>query len=96
VSLRLWPFPFELVVPLYIAVLGAFFAGGLIAATYAGLAGLPLRFDRRRRARHERKLEEELARLRDELETARRAPVIDGRAESDDEARRRLIIAGDN
>ena len=70
VALRLWPFPYELQTPLYAAVLGAFLAGFLIAALWFWLAGLPVRLERRRLARHERELETETRRLREELAAA--------------------------
>ena len=91
-TLKLWPLPFELVVPVYVAVLGAFFLGFVIAALWFWAKALPLRLARRRLARHERELEDETRRLRGELETAQRGAADSA---SDAETRRRLIAAGD-
>lgn len=71
VALRLWPLPYELQTPLYAAVLGAFLIGFLIAALWFWLGGLPVRLERRRLARHQRELETETRRLREELAAAR-------------------------
>lgn len=68
VTLRLWPLPYEMVIPVYGAVLGAFALGFLIAGLWVWLAALPARIGRRRHARHEKKLEEDVIRLREELE----------------------------
>ncbi len=71
VALTLWPFPYEIELPVYGAVLGAFALGFALAALWVGAANLPARIARRRLARHERKLEEEVATLRARLEEAR-------------------------
>ena len=72
VTLELWPLPYETAMPVSVAVLGAFAAGVLAAALVFWVRGLPLRLDRRRRARHERALEEEATRLRARLAEAER------------------------
>jgi putative membrane protein len=89
VTLRLWPLPFELEMPVYAAVLGALGLGLVVAALYGWISNLSLRWDRHRHVRHERQQEEELTRLRHELEESRRT-----RPDNDDtEARRRALIA---
>ncbi len=90
VTLRLWPLPFEIEMPVYAAVLGALGLGLLVAAFYGWISSLSLRWDRRRHTRHERQLEEETARLRSELEESRRAPRL---STEETEARRRALIA---
>ena len=70
-TLRLWPLPFEAVVPVYAAVLGAFFLGLLLSALWFWTAGLRGRLARRRQARHEHALARETARLRRELAASR-------------------------
>ncbi|MFM2129961.1 MAG: hypothetical protein RL477_1507 [Pseudomonadota bacterium] len=100
-ALRFWPLPYEVTVPVYAAVLGAFFAGLLLASLWFWFASLPGRFARRRLARHERELEAETRRLKDELAVAERrrmAPDSEQRRmapATDDDARRRLIAGGD-
>ena len=103
VALRLWPFPYELQTPLYAAVLGAFLVGFLIAALWFWLAGLPVRLERRRLARHQRELETETRRLREELAAARphagmpAAGTIPGpQGAARDAGARRLIAAGND
>jgi uncharacterized integral membrane protein len=90
VTLRLWPLPFELVLPVYAAVLGALALGLLVAAFYGWVSNLALRWDRRRHTRHEHQLEEETARLRNELEESQRQPRL---SDEDADARRRALIA---
>ncbi len=90
VTLRLWPLPFELEMPVYAAVLGALGLGLVVAAFYGWISNLSLRWDRHRHVRHERQQEEEIARLRSELEESRRAPRTD---DEDTQARRRALIA---
>jgi putative membrane protein len=90
VTLHLWPLPFELEMPVYAAVLGALGLGLVVAALYGWISNLSLRWDRRRHVRHERQQEEEIARLRSELEESRRAPRTD---DEDTQARRRALIA---
>jgi len=100
VALRLWPFPYELQTPVYAAVLGAFLVGFLIAALWFWLAGVPVRLERRRLARHQRELETETRRLREELAAASRgrapgdgtAPGVDSTARA--AGTRRLIATG--
>jgi uncharacterized integral membrane protein len=98
-TLKLWPFPFEAQVPVYAAVLGAFFLGLIVAALWFWTASLGDRLARRRLARHERALEEETARLKRELAEKSRVPhatTTAGRAEGEDSTQaRRLIAAGD-
>jgi hypothetical protein len=102
-TLKLWPFPFEAQVPVYAAVLGAFFLGLVVAALWFWTAGLGNRLARRRLARHERALEQETARLKRELaETSRVPRATTAAGEPGEEARgenstraRRLIAAGD-
>ncbi len=94
-TLKLWPFPFEAQVPVYGAVLGAFFLGLLVAALWFWTAGLGGRLARRRLARHERALEQETTRLKRELAEKNRAPPAATAAGHDDTRARRLIAAGD-
>lgn len=98
-TLRLWPFPYEFTVPVYAAVLGPFFAGIVITALWFWLASLPGRLARRRLVRHERELEDETRRLKDELAAAERraAAQTDGAALAggNGDARRRLIAGAD-
>jgi putative membrane protein len=90
VTLSLWPLPYDMAMPTYVVVLGAFALGFLLAALWMWLSGLPVRFARRRLAREERKLEDENHRLREELDDVRaRAAHRD-----DADAARRLIVAG--
>ena len=103
-TLKLWPFPVEAEVPVYAAVLGAFFLGLVVAALWFWTAGLGDRLARRRLARHERALEQETARLKRELAENSRVPRATTTAgEAGAEARkedktqaRRLIAAGDS
>lgn len=71
VTLRLWPLPYEAVMPIYGAVLGAFVLGFAVAGLWVWLAALPARIARRRLARHERRLEDEIAELREQLTRTR-------------------------
>jgi len=103
VALRLWPFPYEIQTPIYAAVLGAFLVGFLIAALWFWLAGLPVRLARRRLARHERELETETSRLREELTAARRHSAAPGagaipgpQGNARDAGARRLIATGND
>ncbi len=95
VTLKLWPFPFELELPVSAAVLGAFIIGAVITWAYAWFSALGPRLSRYRLARHDRQLAAENARLEEALAAAQRhaaqAPAID----SDDKRRRALIAAGD-
>lgn len=98
-ALRLWPLPYELVVPVYAAVLGAFLLGLLVASLWFWVTGLGNRLARRRLTRHERALEEETARLRRELASAPRAPsappdAVLGDGNRPDPAPARRLIAG--
>ena len=99
-TLILWPFPLEVQVPAYAAILGAFFLGLVVAALWFWTAGLGDRMARRRLARHERALEEETARLKRELAEKSRAPgAMTPAAQAEVEAGapvRRLIAAGDS
>ncbi len=93
-TLKLWPFDLEIPpVPVYAAVLGAFFLGLLVAALWFWTAGLGDRLARRRLARHERALEQETERLRRELAEKDRAPLP--AAGHDGTRARRIIAAGD-
>lgn len=94
ITLRLWPFPYELAMPVYAAVLGAFLAGVLLAALWFWFASLPGKLARRRLARHERQLEDETRRLKEELAVSERRQG-GGTGQGDHEARRRLIAGGD-
>lgn len=99
VTLKLWPFPFELELPVSVAVLGAFIIGALITWAYAWFSALGPRLSRYRLARHDRKLATENARLEEALAEAQRNaaqgtgqnPVLS----NDDRRRRALIAAGD-
>lgn len=90
ITLSLWPFPYEMAMPVYVAVLGAFALGFVVAALWMWLSGLPVRIARRRLARGEKKLEDENRHLREELEDAH-AKAAHG--DGDAEAARRLIVA---
>ena len=94
-TLRLWPFPLEAQVPIYAAVLGAFFLGLLVAALWCWTAGLGGRLARRRSARHQRALEQETTRLKRQLAEKNRAPPAAAATGHDDTRARRLIAAGD-
>ncbi|TDI67945.1 MAG: LapA family protein [Alphaproteobacteria bacterium] len=94
-TLRLWPFPLEAQVPIYAAVLGAFFLGLLVAALWFWTAGLGGRLARRRSARHQRALEQETTRLKRQLAEKNRAPPAAAATGHDDTRARRLIAAGD-
>jgi len=91
-TLKLWPFPFEAEVPVYAAVLGAFFLGLLASALWFWTADLRDRLARRRQARREQALALETARLRRELAASRQGRP-DG-AQPDDGKAHRLIAAG--
>jgi uncharacterized integral membrane protein len=94
-TLKLWPFSIEAQVPVYAAVLGAFFLGLLVAALWFWTAGLGDRLARRRLARHERALEQETTRLKRELAEKDRAPLPASAAGDDGTRARRIIAAGD-
>ncbi len=94
-TLRLWPFPLQAQVPIYAAVLGAFFLGLLVAALWFWTAGLGGRLARRRSARHQRALEQETTRLKRQLAEKNHAPPAAAAAGHDDTRARRLIAAGD-
>lgn len=94
IALKLWPFPYELAMPVYAAVLGAFFAGFLLAALWFWIASLPGKLARRRLARHERRLEDETRQLKEELAVSERRQNA-GAEQAAAEARRRLIAGGD-
>ncbi|MDX1484830.1 MAG: lipopolysaccharide assembly protein LapA domain-containing protein [Alphaproteobacteria bacterium] len=95
VTLNLWPLPLEAEMPLFAAVLGAFFLGLLLAALWFSAARIGDRLRARRLARHERALEEETGRLKRSLAEKERvsAPRIGDDGEG--ERARRLIVAGD-
>ena len=61
VSLGLWPLPFALPLPLYLAVLGALLVGFVAGAVAAWIAGRRGRREARRRRRRIDALEHELA-----------------------------------
>ena len=60
VSLGLWPVPFLVEIPLYVAVLAALAVGFLIGELAAWIAGRRWRREARRRARRITSLEDEL------------------------------------
>ena len=91
-TLKLWPLPFEAVMPVYAAVLGALFLGLLLSALWFWTARLGDRLARRRQARHERALAQETARLKRELADRGGAATA---AAGDPGGARRLIAAGD-
>jgi lipopolysaccharide assembly protein A len=72
VSLGMWPFPFMLEIPVYLLILLTLFAGFILGAACAWIAGHGLRRERRRRRRRVEALERELAatqaRLTDRVE----------------------------
>ncbi|HSR55632.1 MAG TPA: LapA family protein [Alphaproteobacteria bacterium] len=96
VTLRLWPLPLEAEVPVFVAVLGAFLLGMGLTALWFKLTGIGGALARRRLARHERALEEETERLKQELATKDQPQIqtIPPAPAGDDRARR-LIAAGD-
>ena len=61
VSLGIWPLPFVLRVPLYLAVLAAVLVGFITGALAGWLGGRRMRGERRRRGRRIAALERELA-----------------------------------
>ena len=96
-TLKFWPLPLEAVVPVYAAVLGAFFLGLLASALWFWTAGLRGRLALRRQARHEHALAQETARLRRELADSRQSPpdaVQPDTAQPDGGKAHRLIAAG--
>ena len=66
-TLCIWPLPFEVTVPIYGAVLGAFFSGCALSALYYWVSGVPGWFARRRGQKRERALEAETQRLQTRL-----------------------------
>ncbi len=96
-TLDFWPFPFAATLPVYVAVIGAFLLGLLLAALLFWAAGLGNRLARRRLARHERALEAETARLRRELDEKSRIAAAKPAAAGSptDDPARRLIASGD-
>ncbi len=67
VGLELWPLPWSLQIPAYLAVLGALGIGVVLGAAVAGLSTLRAR----RRAGHHRRHAESLARQIEALERSR-------------------------
>ena len=61
VALGLWPLPFELALPLYLAILGALLIGFVSGVVVAWIAGRHRRRENRRRGRRIAALERELA-----------------------------------
>ncbi len=96
VTLRLWPFPFEAEVPVFVAVLGAFLLGIALTAIWFKVTGIGGVLARRRLARHEKALEEETRRLKREL-ADKAGPGIASlpAAPSGEDRTKRLIAAGD-
>lgn len=98
-TLKLWPFPLEVQVPVYVAVIGAFLLGLAVAALWFWAAGLGDRLATRRLMRHERALEQETERLKRELsDKSRRLLGAGGAGQPDGEdstLARRVIAAGD-
>ncbi len=75
VALGLWPFPFVLELPLYLAVLGALLIGVIVGGSCAWIAGGRQRREARRRGRRIAALERELAATQAQLPAAgERAP----------------------
>ncbi|MDH3241219.1 MAG: LapA family protein [Alphaproteobacteria bacterium] len=95
VALRLWPFPVEWKLPIFVAVLGAFLLGIALTALCFWIGSLPGRLARHRLARHERALEEETTRLKHELAAKNRPPITIVPAPDDDARARRMIAAGE-
>ncbi len=93
-TLKLWPFPFEAEVPIYAAILGAFFLGLAVAASWFWTIGLGDRFARRRLARNERALEQETGRLKRELAEKERVPLPAPQNGDGPSRARRVIAAG--
>lgn len=98
-TLKFWPFPLEVQVPVYVAVIGAFLLGLAVAALWFWAAGLGDRLAKRRLMRHERALEQETERLKRELsDKSRILRGTDGTGRPGGEAStlaRRVIAAGD-
>ncbi len=93
-KLKLWPFPFEAEVPIYAAILGAFFLGLMVAALWFWTMSLGDRLARRRLARNERALEQETSRLKRELAEKDRVPLPAPQNGDDPSRARRVIAAG--
>src|SRR5579871_4525115 len=70
VALGLWPLPFVVQLPLYLAVLGGLAVGFAVGAVAAWLGGRDGRREARRRARRIRVLERELADTQAQLPSA--------------------------
>ena len=68
VTLRLWPLPFLIDLPLYLLVLLLLFAGFIIGAAAMWIAGRRVRRELRRRRRRVEALERELVVARSQLE----------------------------
>ena len=61
VALHLWPLPFQVDLPLYLAILGALLIGFIVGLGTAWVAGRHQRRENRRRGRRIAALERELA-----------------------------------
>jgi putative membrane protein len=73
VRLELWPFPWMLDLPVYLAVLGALLAGILIGAIAMWLSGHRTRMNARQQRRRADSLERQLEAARAEAEAAKAA-----------------------
>ena len=76
VALHLWPLPFQVDLPLYLAILGALLIGFIVGLGTAWVAGRHRRRENRRRGRRIAALERELASREAQTSEARdTAPV---------------------
>src|SRR5690348_3542867 len=78
VTLGLWPLPFELDLPLYLAVLAALLIGFIAGVVAAWIAGRHRRRENRRRYRRIAALERELAAKEAQLPGAGEATPVRG------------------
>lgn len=82
VTVSLWPLPYDIVIPLFVAVLGAAAAGALLGGGVVWFGIVKWRFRARAGARRTKALERELAAVRpheDEPMTAAAPPALPSR-----------------
>jgi len=78
-TLGLWPLPFVLELPLYLAILAALLIGFVAGAFCTWIAGHRRRREGRRRGRRLRALERELAATQAQLPSAKTPPPLAAR-----------------